>query len=133
MYYTAIIEGGEGEGFSVFLPDVPGCFSHGATIQEAAENAAEALALFFEDSDERPVPTPIDAVAVDPDVVVAAKVLVPAPDTDGPIERYTATLPSGLVKRVDRRAGAPTALLGGGVGARPACRPRGGAPRAAAE
>lgn len=67
----------------MFFPDVAGCFSHGATIQEAAENAAEALALFFEDTNERPAPTPVDAVVVDPDVVVAAKVLVPAPDTDG--------------------------------------------------
>jgi predicted RNase H-like HicB family nuclease len=105
MYYTAIVEGGDGDGFSVFFPDVPGCYSHGATIQAAAENAAEALALYFEDSDERPAPTPVDAVTVDPDVVVAAKILVPAPDTDGPIERYTVTLPSGLVKRVDRRVG----------------------------
>ena len=31
---------------------------------------------------------------------------MPAPDTDGLIERYTVTLPSGLVKRVDRRVGA---------------------------
>jgi predicted RNase H-like HicB family nuclease len=105
MHYTAIIESGEGEGFSVFFPDVPGCYSHGASVQEAAENAVEALALFFEGTDERPEPTDINAVTVDPDIAVAAKVLVAAPETDGPIERYSVTLPSGLVKRIDRRVG----------------------------
>lgn len=105
MHYVAIIERGR-DGFGVFFPDVPGCTSGGDTIQQAAENAAEALALYFEGSDERPAASAPSAVAVEPDVVEVARVLVRAPDTDGPIERYNVTLPSGLVKRIDRRVGA---------------------------
>lgn len=41
-YYPAIIEPAA-EGFGVFFPDLPGCTSAGATVQEAACNAEEAL------------------------------------------------------------------------------------------
>lgn len=104
MFYVAIIERGK-DGFGVFFPDVPGCTSGGDTVQQAAENAAEALALYFEGSDERPVPSDISAIVVEEDVDEVARVLVPAPESDGPIERYNVTLPSGLVKRIDRRVG----------------------------
>lgn len=105
MHYLAIIEGGPGEGFGVFFPDLPGCTSHGATASDAAVNAEEALALYFEDNDERPEPTDPARIVVDPGVIEVARVLVRAPDADGPIERYNVTLPSGLVKRIDRRVG----------------------------
>ena len=41
-YFPAIIEKAS-EGYGVFFPDLPGCTSAGATIQEAALNAEEAL------------------------------------------------------------------------------------------
>jgi predicted RNase H-like HicB family nuclease len=105
MHYVAVIERGR-DGFGVFFPDLPGCTSAGDTVQQAAENAAEALALYFEDTDERPPASDLAAVVVEPDVAEVARVLVRAPDTDGPTERYNVTLPSGLVKRIDRRVGA---------------------------
>ena len=42
-YYPAIVERA-GKGYSVFFPDLPGCTSSGATLQDAARNAEEALA-----------------------------------------------------------------------------------------
>lgn len=105
MYYVAVIERGK-SGFGVFFPDVPGCTSFGATVQAAAANAAEALALHFEGSDERPEPSAPDAITIDPDIDVVATVMVPAPESDGPVKRYNVTLPSGLVTRIDRRVGA---------------------------
>ena len=41
-HFPAIIEKAS-EGYGVFFPDLPGCTSAGATIQEAALNAEEAL------------------------------------------------------------------------------------------
>jgi predicted RNase H-like HicB family nuclease len=105
MFYVAIIESGSRGDYGVFFPDIPGCTSHGSSVQEAAENAADALSLYLEGSDERPQPTDIASIAVDPDIDVVARVLVPAPDAEGPIARYNVTLPSGLVKRIDRRVG----------------------------
>lgn len=78
MYYVAVIERGK-SGIGVFFPDVPGCTSGGDTLRDAAENAAEALALHLEGTDERPAPTPVEAVHVDDDIDVAAMILVPAP------------------------------------------------------
>ena len=85
-YYPAIIETAS-EGYRVLLPDVPGCTSAGATVQDATHNAAEALQahldLAAEHGDTVPVPSQLDAIAPEPDVVEAARVLVrvevPAP------------------------------------------------------
>ncbi len=40
--YQAIITKGEGGGFDVELPDLPGCFTCGDTLQEAGEMAMDA-------------------------------------------------------------------------------------------
>jgi predicted RNase H-like HicB family nuclease len=37
-------------GFSVWVPDLPGCASQGETIEEALENIKEAIELYLEDS-----------------------------------------------------------------------------------
>lgn len=35
----------DGDGYSVEVPALPGCFSQGRTVAEAAENAKEAIRL----------------------------------------------------------------------------------------
>ena len=40
----------DGNGFSVEFPDLPGCFSYGGTLLEAAENARETLSLYLEEA-----------------------------------------------------------------------------------
>lgn len=37
-------------GFSVWVPDLPGCASQGETLEEALENIKEAIELYLEDS-----------------------------------------------------------------------------------
>jgi predicted RNase H-like HicB family nuclease len=78
-YYPAIIEPAS-EGYGVFFPDVPGCTSAGATVQEAALNATVALQahldLAAEHSEAIPTPSELDAIMLDPGVVEAARVLV---------------------------------------------------------
>jgi predicted RNase H-like HicB family nuclease len=55
----------------VIIPDVPGCFSAGATVAQAFENVKEALALHYEgliaDGDPRPQVREIDAHMSNPD------------------------------------------------------------------
>lgn len=60
QYPIAILPGDEQTAFSVFFPDVPGCFSAGDSLQEAIKNAREALELHFESLNERPAPSLID-------------------------------------------------------------------------
>ncbi len=45
--YPIIIERGE-RNFSAYVPDLPGCVSTGATIEEAQRNIQEAIALHLE-------------------------------------------------------------------------------------
>lgn len=106
VYYPAIIERGT-EGFSVFFPDLPGCTSAGATIQEAAVNAEEALsghlAVGVEYGDPTPEPSDIDAIIVDPDVDVAARLLVRG-ERPGRSVRVQVSIDEGLLARIDKVA-----------------------------
>jgi predicted RNase H-like HicB family nuclease len=69
-------------GYSVFFPELPSCTSGGATLQQAALNAEEALAghlaLMLENGEAVPPPSPLDALPrpIKPDVVEAARLLV---------------------------------------------------------
>jgi predicted RNase H-like HicB family nuclease len=80
--YVAIIETDDNGGYSVFFPDLPGCVSAGETIEEAFAAAEEALnghlAVMAEHGEEIPASTPFDQVTIEPDIQVAAKILVPA-------------------------------------------------------
>lgn len=78
-YYPAIIERGP-DGYGVFFPDLPGCTSAGETIQAAARNAEDALQGHVEIAAEHgeavPQPTSLNDLAVDPDVIEAARLLI---------------------------------------------------------
>ena len=105
-YYPAIVEK-SADGYGVFFPDLPGCTSAGATVQEAALNAEEALQahieLSMEHGDPVPGPSSLDEIAVDPDVVEAARILVRT-DPSGRTVRVNITLPEDLLAAVDRYA-----------------------------
>jgi predicted RNase H-like HicB family nuclease len=102
-YYTAIIER-SGTGFSLFFPDLPGCVSAGPSIEAAAQQAGQALALHVagmrEDGEPIPEPTPADAILADPEVVEVARLLVAA-DISGRSVRLSITIDEGLVAAID--------------------------------
>ena len=81
-HYPAIIEGDAATGYSVFFPDLPGCTSGGASLQQAALNAEQALAghidLMLEAGELLPDPSVLDALPkpIEPDVAEAARLLV---------------------------------------------------------
>ncbi len=45
-HYVAIVEEEEGKATGVWFPDLPGCVSAGDTLDEAMQNAVEALELW---------------------------------------------------------------------------------------
>ena len=47
-YQVVFQEENEG-GYSVWVPDLPGCASQGETLEEALENIKEAIELYLED------------------------------------------------------------------------------------
>jgi predicted RNase H-like HicB family nuclease len=72
-HYVAIIEDIEAdEGVGLWFPDLPGCFSGGDDVDEALENAPEALALYAQEliADGRKLPRPrtLDELKADPEL-----------------------------------------------------------------
>lgn len=72
-HYIAIIEdAGPDHAVGVWFPDLPGCISGGDDIDEALENAPEALELYAEDliEDGRQLPPPrtLTELRADPEV-----------------------------------------------------------------
>ncbi|MCP3387557.1 type II toxin-antitoxin system HicB family antitoxin [Bradyrhizobium sp. CCGB12] len=71
--YVAIIEdAGSDDAVSVWFPDLPGCISGGDDVDEALENAPEALAFYAQeliaDGRQLPVPRTLDELKADPEV-----------------------------------------------------------------
>ncbi len=48
--YPAVLHPEEDGGYSIWLPDIPGCISQGRTVSEAMENIKEAFGLYYEDA-----------------------------------------------------------------------------------
>ena len=57
--YPAVIEyDGEDDAYHVSFPDLPGCLTFGNTIDDARENAKEALSAYLESIDSRKLKVP---------------------------------------------------------------------------
>ena len=48
MQYTVVVHSAEEGGYWVDVPSLPGCFSQGETIDDAMNNAREAIELHIE-------------------------------------------------------------------------------------
>lgn len=106
-WYPAVVEHAREPGYSVFFPDLPGCASAGDNLQDAANQAAEALALhargMLEDGATLPPPSTLDDVRVDPEVREIGRILVPL-ELPGRSLRINITMDEALVAQVDRTA-----------------------------
>lgn len=106
VFYPAIIDREE-DGFSVYFPDIPGCFSDGDTINEAALNAEQALNMHLVSAAEGGIeinkPSQIDAVEIDPEGDYVTRLLVRG-ETPGKITRIQVSIDEGLLSRIDRVA-----------------------------
>lgn len=103
MLYPIAIEKGDSS-FGVQVPDIPGCFSGGETIQEAMESTREAiyahLELLLEDNEELPPATSVENYLNDPDFQGLTWALVDIDVTQllGKAEKINVTLPSLLIQ-----------------------------------
>ncbi len=70
-FLIAIEPGTDKTAFGVAVPDLPGCFSAGDTLEEAFDNAKEAIDVFLEtlaeSSAQLPVPKPMAVHVADPE------------------------------------------------------------------
>ena len=106
-YPVAIEYGDENTAFGVVVPDVPGCFSAGDTLDEALENAAEAieahLELLAEDGEVAPEPNSVQVWADNPEYKGYMWGVVQIDETPflGRSEKINVTLPTLVMRKID--------------------------------
>jgi predicted RNase H-like HicB family nuclease len=112
MRYPAAIElGSDSQAFGVVVPDLPGCFSAGDSLDEALGNAEEAVIAWIDSMLDagQPIPRPssIDALrAQHPEWTdwVWAIIQVDPARLDDKIERVNITLPRRVLALLDAAA-----------------------------
>jgi predicted RNase H-like HicB family nuclease len=109
-YPIAIEPGTESTAFGVVVPDLPGCFSAGDTLDEALDAAQEAVAAWIDSTLDagEPIPPPssLDTVRSNPEFTGWAfgVVTVDPAVLDDATERVNITLPRRVLKRLDALA-----------------------------
>jgi predicted RNase H-like HicB family nuclease len=110
MRFPIVLHTDDGVRYGVTVPDLPGCFSAGDTLDEALENAREAIDLHLEgmaeDGEPLPEPCPVAEHQANPDYVggVWAVVDVDVSRYEGKAEKINITLPRNLIRRIDEAA-----------------------------
>jgi len=118
-FFVAIEPGDDDHAFGVVVPDLPGCFSAGDTLDEAFENAKEAIDLWcetvIEDGGMIPPGKTLAEHQSDPEFTgwVWSIVEVPVERYLGPAEKINITLPKLLLTRIDEYAKAHGATRSG--------------------
>ena len=114
MYYPVAIEPGtDTEAFGVVVPDLPGCFSAGDTLEEAMTMAEAAIVAWIETAidagQDIPQPSSIHALRKAHKAWKAwtwAVVKVDPAALDDTLERVNISLPRRVLRRLDALAGA---------------------------
>ena len=111
--YVALVDGRSGS-YGLTVPDLPGCTSGAATIDEVLRRATEAVRLWAEDAladgEKLPKPRSIEAVRADPEVAAALAhgavlAIVPLVRDAGRPVKANLSLDAGLLAAI-LRAGA---------------------------
>jgi predicted RNase H-like HicB family nuclease len=111
MRYPIAIEiGAETAAYGVVVPDLPGCFSAGDTLDEAVTAAEEAATAWIDATLDAggnvPAPSSIEAVRALPDYAGWAfgVITVDPAALDSTVERVNITLPRRILLRLDAQA-----------------------------
>lgn len=110
MRYPVVIHKDRDSDYGVTVPDLPGCFSAGETMDDALAQAVEAIECHFEGLllDNEPLPTPqtISIHQQNPDYQdgVWALVTVDLSKISGKARRVNITLPERLLTIMDQYA-----------------------------
>ena len=109
-FMIALEPGTDTTAWGVAVPDVPGCFSAGDTMEEAMENARQAIEqhveVLIEDGVQVPMPRTLAHWQADPEYAgwVWAVVDVPVEKYLGPAEKINITVPRLVLARIDEYA-----------------------------
>ena len=110
MRYPIVIHKDSDSDYGVTFPDIPGCFSAGATIEEAINMAQEAAECHIEGMliDLEPIPMPLDIdihkTNLDYDKGIWALIEIDLNKLSLKSKRINITMPERLVRVVDQYA-----------------------------
>jgi len=108
--FIALIHKDTASDYGVSFPDLPGCITAAATLDEARAMAMEALALHLngmaEDGEAIPDPSALTAIMADRSNQDGVAILVDAPLATAKSVRVNITLPDHLLDKIDRHAAA---------------------------
>ena len=107
MFFPAALHKDPDTSYGVTIPDLPGCFSWGDTIDEAIANATEAIECHVEallmDSEDVPLPGTVEQYRMLRDYETATWVLVSVDlsKISGISKRVNISLPERILGRID--------------------------------
>jgi predicted RNase H-like HicB family nuclease len=111
MRYPIILHTDDERQFGVTVPDLTGCFSQGDTVENAVENAREAILFHAAEmlSANQPIPQPSEFVDLAEFHGASGKVLIAFADVDlesitGPSRRINITIREASLQIIDIRA-----------------------------
>ena len=111
MRYPIILHADNNQQFGVTVPDLPGCFSQGDSVENAVDNAREAILFHAEGllSRKQTIPLPTDFVDLSAFHGDVGTVLIAYADVDieslfGPAKRINITVKEANLQIIDIRA-----------------------------
>jgi predicted RNase H-like HicB family nuclease len=110
MKFAAVLHTDDGRRYGVTIPDLPGCFSGGNSIDDALDSAREAIDLHVEGLIEEGLPIPERRPIAEHQTNTGyaggiwAVIDVPVEQYLGPAERINITVPQSILTRIDSYA-----------------------------
>lgn len=110
MRYPVVLHSDDGIRWGVTVPDLPGCFSAGDSMDDALESAIEAIDLHLEgvtdEGGDVPIAQPVDKHRANPDFAdgIWALVEIDTSKFDGRAEKINITIPRRILARIDNYA-----------------------------
>ena len=110
LYPILIESGSKNSAFGVIVPDLPGCFSAGDTLDEAIQAAGEAATAWIDTALDtgQPIPAPSSLAALrdlpEHDGWSFGVITIDAASLDDSTDRVNIMLPRRVLKRLDAMA-----------------------------
>ena len=111
MRYPIILQTDNHKQFGVTIPDMPGCFSHGSSVENAINNAREAILFHAEGlvRDKQIIPIPSEIVDLSDFHEETGTAFLAYADVDiepimGPARRINITIRAASLQVIDIRA-----------------------------
>lgn len=107
MKYAVFLEKDDNSDYGVTVPDLPGCFSAGTTVEEALENVQEAILTHVEGllMDNETVPNP-SSIAKLKDEILSQNIIWSIVNADiaklsKEVKRINITIPENILSKID--------------------------------